>query len=47
MRVDQNKSSNSNKKQKTGVAHNNAMWKNGNAPIIPVTVLTGFLGSGT
>lgn len=23
-----------------------AMWKRGNAPIVPVTVLTGFLGSG-
>jgi G3E family GTPase len=23
-----------------------AMWKNGRAPIVPVTVLTGFLGSG-
>ena len=38
--------SDSNKKQRTGVNHTNAMWKNEKAPIVPVTILTGFLGSG-
>jgi G3E family GTPase len=35
-----------NKKQKKDVNHTNGMWKNGKAPIIPVTIITGFLGSG-
>ena len=26
--------------------HTTSMWKRGSAPIVPVTVLTGFLGSG-
>lgn len=34
-----------NKKQKQDVNHTNAMWKNGRAPVIPVTILTGFLGN--
>ena len=36
----------SKKKQKTSVNHQNGMWKNDKAPIVPVTILTGFLGSG-
>jgi hypothetical protein len=28
------------------VNQRNGMWKRGKAPILPVTVLTGFLGSG-
>lgn len=30
---------NPNKKQKKDLNHQNAMWKNGKAPIIPVTVV--------
>jgi tRNA A37 threonylcarbamoyladenosine biosynthesis protein TsaE len=26
--------------------HTSAMWKNNQAPIVPVTILTGFLGAG-
>lgn len=32
--------------QERGVNQKTGMWKNGKAPVVPVTVLTGFLGSG-